>query len=654
MKILSIELTNYRQYRDTQKIEFGEGGTKNVTVIVGVNGAGKTNLLNAINWCLYGLEENLKADTEKKQGVINDQILEKLKAGQIATAKVTITGLEEDGHQVIFERMVEAHKNSQNNVVYHDPNFFIMKEHNNNWITVTAPSLFINRILPEALRHFFIFDGEKLNQFFKEENVHQVKRAIFDVSQLSLLDTATEHLEKTLYDIRSEIKGTPKIDELREKIETFVKSKELLISDRIKVDESRKEAHAELQKIKEQLRGVDAKSINELHKKREEIEDRCKRIEEEIERDNQKLTNKILESFPLVFCFDAIDGSIAKIREKTNKGELPPKIKNTFLKELIESGECICGSDLNDKTKRKRIEQLIESVMSSGIAEYIAEGRYTLQACKEMVRPLFQEIEEIGVEISENDTMLKNANSELEEITVKLKNSGSTAIINLEYARESFEQQIEKANRELGQLDERIKWADKEVGMLNQEFEREISRLEKHNVANKKLKIGTDVLAVYHSVKGNLIGKIRATAEQKTKEYFLSLIWKKQTYNDVRIDENYNVSVINLLGKECLGTLSAGERQVLALSFLAGLRDVSGFEAPIVIDSPLGRISGEPRENIAELLPTYFNKSQVILLVTDEEYTQKVRSILLKRVWKEYKLDYEEKESKTHVIQNGK
>lgn len=92
-----------------------------------------------------------------------------------------------------------------------------------------------------------------------------------------------------------------------------------------------------------------------------------------------------------------------------------------------------------------------------------------------------------------------------------------------------------------------------------------------------------------------------------------------------------------------LGSLSAGERQILALSFMAALYSVSGFDAPIIIDTPLGRISGEPRKNIAEALPGYLSKTQVTLLMTDTEYTDEVRKELLKRIGKEYRLVFKDR-----------
>ena len=93
-----------------------------------------------------------------------------------------------------------------------------------------------------------------------------------------------------------------------------------------------------------------------------------------------------------------------------------------------------------------------------------------------------------------------------------------------------------------------------------------------------------------------------------------------------------------------MGTLSAGERQVCALSFMAALNSVSGFEVPLVIDTPLARISSEPSRNIARNLPNYLQNKQVTLLVTEKEYTPEVKRELAHRVGKTYMINVVEKE----------
>jgi len=147
--------------------------------------------------------------------------------------------------------------------------------------------------------------------------------------------------------------------------------------------------------------------------------------------------------------------------------------------------------------------------------------------------------------------------------------------------------------------------------------------------------------------------EIRTKVEQKTKEYFFNLHWKGEEFGDVKINENYEIELVGQYGAPKLGTLSAGERQILALSFMAALSGVSGFDAPVIIDTPLGRISGEPKEKISMSLPRYLKDSQLTLLITDQEYTPVVRNHMKERIGKELELRYDENEMRTDVVELG-
>ena len=69
MKLERITLENFRQYHGRQRLEFARDEQRRVTVIHGVNGAGKTSLFLAINWCLYGKSvENIKVRGARSHG----------------------------------------------------------------------------------------------------------------------------------------------------------------------------------------------------------------------------------------------------------------------------------------------------------------------------------------------------------------------------------------------------------------------------------------------------------------------------------------------------------------------------------------------------------------------------------------------------------
>ena len=99
MKIYYIKMKNYRQYRDAT-VEFSTDLQKKVTIIQGNNGTGKSNLLNAITWCLYGEERHIR---EEDRGLpfVNEKVYHTLPVGHIATVEVELAlGREEIEYRI--------------------------------------------------------------------------------------------------------------------------------------------------------------------------------------------------------------------------------------------------------------------------------------------------------------------------------------------------------------------------------------------------------------------------------------------------------------------------------------------------------------------------------------------------------------------------
>jgi len=86
--------------------------------------------------------------------------------------------------------------------------------------------------------------------------------------------------------------------------------------------------------------------------------------------------------------------------------------------------------------------------------------------------------------------------------------------------------------------------------------------------------------------------------------------------------------LIHALGYPCLGSVSAAERELLALSFTLALHEVSGFNSPILIDTPVARIDEEHRENFGNAFIRVSKNKQTILLFNPAEYSQEISNIL--------------------------
>lgn len=653
MKIQAIELENYRQYRGKVVVELGCDPDKNITVIEGVNGAGKTNMLNAITWCLYGIEENLGRYAGKKQPIINDAALKELEKGQKIYAKVTLKMISSRGRLHVFERQIDAKKLNDGSLRFNnETEFHAFMQIGKDMPEIPEREFLINRILPRAVKNFFFFDGERLDEFFKEEKSATVRDAILDVSQLSLLDRAMDHLEKTVSSIRGQIRwrGSPKVDEIREGIEELEKGRDSCRDERKEKIGQLNKVKSEIAKIDERLKTCSEPLVKELQKQRERLRNQLDELDTALEEMRERASEKVISTGPSIYGLTAIQDALEQIALKARKGEIPPKMKETFVKELLEKGRCICGTDISkDCRERRRVAGLLKEVRISEIYEELTTLKYDLNFVQKEALSFIGEQTHLRKKIADREQQLDGVKSELREVSTRLEGINVEEIANLEIARNKLVQNQTTLIGEIRLLEEKIKNAKSKIDEFQRMFSRELAKSEKFRLANEKMKLGNETLELFSQVKQKLIDGIRNTIQKKTKDYFLRLIWKKETYEDIKIDDNYNVSVINRLGFECLGTLSAGERQVLALSFLAALREVSGFDASIVIDTPLGRISKEPKENIAELLPGFLKEAQVTMFMTDEEYTPKVRQKLARRIGKEYKLDYNERKSQTLV-----
>jgi DNA sulfur modification protein DndD len=253
-------------------------------------------------------------------------------------------------------------------------------------------------------------------------------------------------------------------------------------------------------------------------------------------------------------------------------------------------------------------------------------------------------------EVVSIDKKLKNfqglkdeKNDVLKKISQEIKQSNIENIKSWEEQRQKYSQEKDQLKVQIALRQRDIERRGNIIRARNSELVRELKKESKYESLLRLLAFCDEGLTCAEEVKDSIMKKIKEEVEERASKQFLALIWKKETYKGLVIDDDYNISIPHISGREALGTLSAGERQVCALSFMAALNSVSGFKVPIIIDTPLGRISREPRKNIAENLPNYLKGTQVALLVTEEEYTPEVRKALSEKVGKTYVINFWEK-----------
>lgn len=171
MRFTSLEIENFRQY---QSLSFRFPKTKpcDLHIIVADNGVGKTNILNAITWCLYGDEPHLGDESRSLPRVNLKAKNEAVQRGD-TTVFVSVRVCAEDGDGIVeFSRRMK---------VQLDTDFEWKSE-----LTVTVKmtgdaqifegeeaASYVEKYMPKKIRQYFYFDGEQLNSYFISEESSQ-------------------------------------------------------------------------------------------------------------------------------------------------------------------------------------------------------------------------------------------------------------------------------------------------------------------------------------------------------------------------------------------------------------------------------------------------------------------------------------------------
>ena len=164
MLLQSIKLENFRQFRD-ESIDFADGNNgKNVTIIIGENGTGKTTFAQAFFWCLYG-------ETEfSDKNMLNKLVASELRPGQEARVQVVLKLKHGDVNYTLIREQIYR-KDAANRVKADNTVFDIAKKDisgNTTYIRKSACESEVKGILPKELSRYFFFDGERIEKMSKD------------------------------------------------------------------------------------------------------------------------------------------------------------------------------------------------------------------------------------------------------------------------------------------------------------------------------------------------------------------------------------------------------------------------------------------------------------------------------------------------------
>jgi len=649
-----IDLVNYRQYKKS-RIDFPEiEEGKNFFIIKGGNGTGKTNLLNAITWCLYGKEYNVR-DKDKALPLLNLSTFNEMEEGEQREVSVEIKIKRIKNEIITIRRFLSfkkengeyiANKNYKSNSQDGSTVILFLKKGKDR-TPVSNPEYIINSLIPESIEEYFFFDGERLNEYFKKDSKKDIKKAVFKIAQIDLLEKLIDHLDKVKSEYLREAKSNTPILEQR-KIELNDKKKQL---------EEYKEQHKQLMSDKDEI-GIEILNYRQRLRKSpvkdvKAQDERRVQLKNEIDIANKQLKERqvekftlLMESAPQLYLMDSIQNVVDELNKKFQVGKFPPDIQSDFVKVLLKEGECICGTDL--KNNKEAVEKFQKIINKSSV---IDKKTLPLMQMHTNLRNIIEEIidfDEKRTSLNSNirifESSIENKQIEIAKINKLLKTIDEKETMMWEAKLQEWEKRNEDVVGKIYFLGKQKELIIKEISSLEKEIKKEMEKDEKNRLILKKIRFCDKSLEEATNIRNEIMIEIKNEIEEKTQSQFNKLIWKTSEWDRVSIDDNYSVSLIHKSGFESIGSISAGEGIILTMSFMAALNIVSGFNSPIFIDTPLGRISGEIREKIAKNLPNYLPDKQVTMLMTDTEYTDKVRKLISERVSKEYNIKFVEEE----------
>ncbi|MEM5016876.1 AAA family ATPase [Metabacillus indicus] len=639
MLIQYIKLKNFRQYYQEQTIEFSNSATRNVTVIHGENGSGKTALLNAFSWCLYGL-----LNLPNESNIINEHAI--ASGVEEVEGSVTINFLD-SGKNYTVTRKVMAKKSINGKVTYFEPEVqvdYIDKD--GLYKTVNNPTVELNRILPEDLRTYFFFDGERIDNLSKDSGTEDVKKAIKNIMGLEILERAITHTEKARVRFRNELKkyGNSQVINLIEELDKLEGQREDLKEQEILQKGNLKALDKQILEVETRLKQIEG--AKQLQNQRDLKQAELLESQQTINMTRRRLQEKMSKNGYLAFIYSAIEKADTIIKQNVN-GDSLIGVSSAFIDEIISKGNCICGNLLiSDSPHLEHLQMLKESLNLNNYQNKLYDLSGDFKIVKERKLNLINDLKTMKKNELNEIQKIKKLSEELDEISSKLTGKESEEIVELENKRLKLSNQKSVVERRIGVIENDLDLVKKSIIEKTNEQKKYQDMEEKGFLTQKRM----DALQQLESVMLEIL-KVREKLvklqlqDRITKVYSQFL---RKGYH-VQLADNYELNVLND-NKNIVG-MSQGERQITSLSFIGAIVDIArehykeqkadfdeGGIYPLVMDSPFGALDSDHRKRIANGIHKLAD--QVIVIVSTSQWRGEVSEQLADYIGKEYKLIY--------------
>lgn len=648
MLIESIKITNFRQFYGSEEIRFSMNPQRNVTVIHGANGSGKTSLLNAFKWCFYGVTD---FDTAN-DNILNEAAIQDQEDDGFIDVEIAVKFAHEGKR---YEAMrTERYKRVKGLVAEPaEKSKFALDVTGDDGQTKRSPSPFVelNSILPENLQSYFFFNGERIEKLAGVNQSVQIQDAIRKLMGLELVDRGIAHLARLKRQYRKEVKEgvSDEQKELHDLIDAVEDDIERFNGNITGAKRSKEVAVANLLEIESELKKYE--KSRDLQDKRDNLDKQIEKNMSEIERVNAQQKRFINESGFLVLSSDLF-GKCSNIVEQNRKlGILPYGIKEQFIDDRIRMGKCICGTQIIEDSAEHLCLLDARKHAGSDDLESVYTGVSALLRSQEQAVSNFQRnYRESAALLSEIQMENIRLRGEADEISAQLTSLDDKEIVRLETEYRKYTEDRDRASQDEGVAKNLKIDAENKLKDYNQQLERINEAVSNQDTATKRMNKTELLQTTLIDLRGALAGQVREDLSGRVDRTFQSIIRKQ-----VRaiIDDDFKLQVLRKAkdGTEhVVKEQSTGERQVTSLSFIASIIALAkekhakktlffqGGLYPLVMDSPFGALDEDYRKKVAANVSDL--AEQVIMFVSNSQWKGQVKAACDGKVGKSYQLVY--------------
>lgn len=632
MKLISAKFQNFRLLRDL-RLDFSTSADKKLTVIRASNESGKTTILNALQWALYGED----ALPNKGRGHRLFPVDWDVPDGRAIPISVQVD-FEAERNQYRLIRSVEettdGHK--QNSKVE------LFEITDTGAVPIHPPEAQIARLLlPSNLREVFFTDGDRALNFIESDSLidkrKQVENAIRSLLELDVIESALDHLKKTVSRLNKDSRNIGSDIELTEivtELEKITKKVELLENERDDAKQQFDRVNQSLEKIAKDIEAAllkgDQDELNYKLKKAEAELQNVRNQEEKLISEHSQLFRK-----PPLFrelLTPILEQSFEKLNELRDQGKLPsPTIP--VLAERLTGITCICGESLEQhskdgKRRRKHIEQLIsESRQADELQKCLTDLYYGSLNLKPIDitddKHWITDYKRISSQLEKLKTRREELEKEQAALEVQLESIGDTNIQELRATKQNYTAQRDALNntrieheRELERLKERRRsLAATQKNLMTKD--------RRGKQVSARLEATGDIEQILKNAYSRITDEELKKVSQSMNTFFLEMIGADAEQGAIiqktEISDNFDILVYGPNDQSLAPDvdLNGASQRALTSAFILALTKVSEVNAPNVIDTPLGMMDGFVKRSV--LKTVIRESSQLILFLTRSE-----------------------------------